>query len=94
MVICDHTKIFLQAVLLLILTKVEILTVLRVLLVQLILFRVQPVKMDMENLQIWTIMMPHHVSVSTDGDGKLYTGICVNTNHSNLEVCIRMVLIF
>ena len=85
--ICDHTKNFLQAVLLLILTKVEMPTVLSVLLVQLILFRVQPVKMDMENLQIWTIMMPHHVSVSTDGDGKLCAGMCVNQNHTYFYVC-------
>ena len=53
------------------------------LLVQLIPSHVQPAKMDMENLQIQTIMMPHHASVSTDGDGKLYAGMCVNTNDSN-----------
>ena len=81
MVTCDHTKIILQAVLLLILTKVEMPTVLRVLLVQLILCRVQPVKMDMENLQIRTIVMPHHASVSTDDNRDFLTNnILVSVN--------------
>ena len=62
MVICDHTKIFLQCVMLLP-TLAEMLTVLRAMPLKLLLWRVQTVKMDMDYIQEG---VTQNASVSTD----------------------------